>query len=30
MSLLKRIQIQLDAGNFTAGVFIDLKKVFDK
>ena len=29
MTIVERIQKQLDAGNYTAGVFVDLKKVFD-
>ena len=29
MTIVERIQKQLDAGNCTAGVFVDLKKVFD-
>ena len=29
MTIAERIQKQLDAGNYTAGVFVDLKKAFD-
>ena len=29
MTIVERIQKQLDAGNYTAGVFVDLKKAFD-
>ena len=29
MTIVERIQKQLHAGNYTAGVFVDLKKVFD-
>ena len=29
MTTVERIQKQLDAGNYTAGVFVDLKKAFD-
>ena len=29
MAIVERIQKQLDAGNYTAGVFVDLKKAFD-
>ena len=29
MAIVKSIQKQLDAGNYTAGVFVDLKKAFD-
>ena len=29
MTIAERIQKQLDAGNYTAGVFVDFKKVFD-
>ena len=29
MTFTERIQKQLDAGNYTAGVFIDLKNPFD-
>ena len=29
MTIAERIQKQLDAGNHTAGVFVDLKKAFD-
>ena len=29
MTILERIQKQLDAGNYTAGVFVDLKNAFD-
>ena len=29
MTIVGRIQKQIDTGNFTAGVFIDLKKAFD-
>ena len=29
MTILESIQKQLDAGNYTTGVFVDLKKVFD-
>ena len=29
MRIVERIQKQLDAGNYIAGVFVDLKKVFD-
>ena len=29
MTIVERIQKQLDAGNCTAGVFVDLKKAFD-
>ena len=29
MTIVERIQKQLDAGNFTAGVFINLNKVFN-
>ena len=29
MTILERIQKQLDAGNYTPGVFGDLKKAFD-
>ena len=29
MTIVERIQKQLDFGKFTAGVFIDLKKAFD-
>ena len=29
MTIVESIQKQLDAGNYTAGVFIDLKKAFD-
>ena len=30
MRIVGRSQKQLDAGNFTAGVFIDFKKVFQE
>ena len=30
MTIAERIQKQLDAGNYTAGVFVDLKKAFDR
>ena len=30
MTIVERIQKQLDAGNYTAGVFVDLKKAFDR
>ena len=29
MTIVERIQKQLDAGNYTVGVFADLKKPFD-
>ena len=29
MTIVERIKKQLDAGNYTAGVFVELKKVFD-
>ena len=29
MTIAERIQKQLDAGNYTAGVFVDIKKAFD-
>ena len=29
MTTVERIQKQLDAGNYTAGVLVDLKKTFD-
>ena len=29
MTIVEIIPKQLDAGNYTAGVFVDLKKVFD-
>ena len=29
MTIAERIQKQLDAGNYTAGVFLDLDKTFD-
>ena len=29
MTIVERIQKQLDAGNYIAGVFVDLKKAFD-
>ena len=29
MTVAENIQKQLDAGNYTAGVFVDLKKTFD-
>ena len=29
MTIVESIQKQLDAGNYTAGVFVDLKKVFN-
>ena len=29
MAIVESIQKQLDAGNYTAGVFVDLKKAFD-
>ena len=29
MAIVEGIQKQLDAGNYTAGVFVDLKKAFD-
>ena len=29
MAIVESIQKQLDAGNYTAGVFADLKKTFD-
>ena len=29
MAIVERMQKQLDAGNYTAGVFVDLKKAFD-
>ena len=29
MTIAERIQRQLDAGKFTAGVLVDLKKAFD-
>ena len=29
MTIVERIQKQLDTGNYTAGVFVDLKKAFD-
>ena len=29
MTIVESIQKQLDAGNYTAGVFVDLKKAFN-
>ena len=29
MTIVERIQKQLDAGNYSAGVFVDLKKAFN-
>ena len=29
MTIVESIQKQLDAGNYTTGVFVDLKKAFD-
>ena len=29
MTIVERIQKQLDVGNYTVGVFVDLKKAFD-
>ena len=29
MTIVERIQKQLDAGNYTAGVLVNLKKTFD-
>ena len=29
MTIAESIQKQLDAGNYTAGIFVDLKKAFD-
>ena len=29
MSILEKIQTQLDDGKYSAGVFVDLKKAFD-
>ena len=29
MSIVENIQAQIDNGHFVAGIFIDLKKVFD-
>ena len=29
MAIVERIQKQLDTGNHTAGIFVDLKKAFD-
>ena len=30
MTIVEKIQKQLDVGNYTTEVFVDLKKVFDK